>query len=76
MSEEKNFVCTTCGMSVSNSLFCPACGSQIDDDSSTINSKSQNLEFELPFGIVHAPKIYEDSITLYGIDFAPSVIKK
>ena len=31
MNKSKNVVCTTCGMTVSNSPVCPACGDQLDN---------------------------------------------
>ena len=76
MAEPHSFVCKTCGLSVSNSLVCVACGSEIDDNSSIIDSKTHSEKFDLPFGIIHAPKIYDEAYILYGIEFAPLVFKK
>ena len=76
MAETHSFVCKTCGMSVSNSPVCVACGSEIDDNSSIVDSKSHREKSDLPFGIIHAPKIHEDSDMIYGAEFAPLVFKK
>jgi len=77
MNKSKNVVCTTCGMTVSNSSVCPACGDQLDNDADIIEPTSYFEGVDLPFGIEHAPKInQEHKAIIYGIDFAPLPTEK
>lgn len=77
MNKSKDVVCTTCGMTLSNSPVCPVCGDQLDHKANILQPTSYFGGIDLPFGIEHAPKInQDDKAIIYGIEFAPSPIEK